>query len=76
LSECRGQTSGVPPSDRADPARKENDDKPYLRGWAAVERPSDEDWREVKMAPVSGRPISFRTGLYRPLAAPRALVPS
>jgi hypothetical protein len=50
----------VPPSDRADPARKEKDDKSYLQGWAAVESPSDEDWRDVRMALVSGRPIPFR----------------
>jgi hypothetical protein len=30
---------------------------------------------EVKMAPVSGRPIPFRTGLCQPPDAPRALVP-
>jgi hypothetical protein len=48
--------------------------KPYLRGWAAVESPSDEDWREVKMALVSGRLIPFRMDLYQPLYAPRPLV--
>jgi hypothetical protein len=40
--------------------------KPYLQGWAVVENPSDEDWREVKMALVSGRPIPFRMGQYHP----------
>src|SRR5207302_4575211 len=49
-------------------------DKPYLQGWAAVENPSDEDWREVRMALVSGRPISFRMDLYQPLYVPRPLV--
>jgi hypothetical protein len=48
--------------------------KPYLQGWAVVENPSDEDWREVKMALVSGRPISFRMDLYQPLYVPRPLV--
>src|SRR3954454_13737340 len=49
-------------------------DKPYLQGWAVVENPSDEDWRSVRMALVSGRPISFRMDLYAPLYVPRPLV--
>jgi hypothetical protein len=48
--------------------------KPYLQGWAIVENPSDEDWSEVGMALVSGRPISFRMNLYDPLYAPRPLI--
>jgi hypothetical protein len=48
--------------------------KPFLQGWAVVENPSDEDWRDVGMALVSGRPISFRMDLYDPLYAPRPLV--
>jgi hypothetical protein len=48
--------------------------KPFLQGWAIVENPSDEDWSEVGMALVSGRPISFRMDLYDPLYAPRPLV--
>jgi hypothetical protein len=48
--------------------------KPYLQGWAIVENPSDEDWSDVGMALVSGRPISFRMDLYQPLYAPRPLV--
>ncbi|HZY88440.1 MAG TPA: DUF4139 domain-containing protein, partial [Gemmataceae bacterium] len=53
---------------------KGKEDKPYLQGWAVVENPSDEDWRDVGMALVSGRPISFRMDLYQPLYAPRPLV--
>jgi hypothetical protein len=49
-------------------------ERPYLQGWAAVENPSDEDWRDVKMALVSGRPVSFRMDLYMPLYVPRPLV--
>jgi hypothetical protein len=48
--------------------------KPYLQGWAIVENPSDEDWSDVGMALISGRPISFRMNLYDPLYAPRPLV--
>jgi hypothetical protein len=48
--------------------------KPYLQGWAIVENPSDEDWSDVGMALVSGRPISFRMNLYDPLYSPRPLI--
>src|SRR5262245_12627913 len=41
--------------------------KPYLQGWAVVENPTDEDWAQVTMALVSGRPISFKMDLYNPL---------
>ena len=49
-------------------------DRPYLQGWAIVENASDEDWRDVRMALVSGRPISFRMDLYQQLFVPRPLV--
>jgi hypothetical protein len=48
--------------------------KPQLQGWAVVENPTDEDWSGVKMALVSGRPISFKMDLYQPLYAPRPTV--
>jgi hypothetical protein len=50
------------------------DGKPYLQGWAIVENPSDEDWSNVGMVLISGRPISFRMDLYQPLYVPRPLV--
>src|SRR5207248_1959272 len=50
------------------------DGKPQLQGWAIVENPSDEDWKQVGIALVSGRPISFRMDLYQPLYVPRPLV--
>jgi hypothetical protein len=49
-------------------------EKPYLQGWAMVENPTDEDWSGVKMALVSGRPISFRMDLYNPLYVDRPVV--
>ena len=49
-------------------------DKPYLQGWAMVENPTDEDWNGVKMALVSGRPISFKMDLYNPLYVDRPVV--
>jgi len=50
------------------------DGKPYLQGWAVVENPSDEDWNNVRMSLVSGRPISFQMDLYQPLYVPRPVV--
>jgi len=52
----------------------ENKGKPYLQGWAIVENPTDEDWTGVKMALISGRPISFKMDLYNPLFVPRPTV--
>jgi hypothetical protein len=50
------------------------EEKPYLQGWAVVENPTDEDWREVRMALISGRPISFQMDLYSPLYVSRPVV--
>src|SRR5262245_23967997 len=49
-------------------------EKPYLQGWALVENPTDEDWGGVKMALISGRPISFKMDLYNPLYVARPVV--
>src|SRR5207248_9053148 len=48
--------------------------RPALQGWAAVENVTDEDWGEVRVVRVSGRPISFQTDLYQPLYVPRPTV--
>jgi hypothetical protein len=53
---------------------REKNERPYLQGWAVVENATDEDWRDVRMALVSGRPVSFRMDLYTPLFVPRPLV--
>ncbi len=45
-----------------------------LQGWAMVENTSDEDWVNVRMVLVSGRPISFQMDLYPPLYVPRPIV--
>ncbi len=47
---------------------------PFLQGWAIVENTSDEDWSNVKLALVSGRPISFVMDLYQPLFVTRPTV--
>lgn len=48
----------------------------FLQGWAIVENTTDEDWENVKLSLISGRPISFRMDLYEPLYAKRPLVVS
>ncbi len=53
---------------------KDKEDKPFLQGWAIVENPTDEDWKDCRMALVSGRPISFQMDLYTPLYVPRPVV--
>jgi len=50
------------------------DGKPMLQGWAIVDNSSEEDWKDVRMALVSGRPISFQMDLYQPLYVPRPVV--
>src|SRR5439155_1010595 len=47
------------------------DGKPFLQGWALVQNPTGEDWKDVRMALVSGRPISFKMDLYQPTYAQR-----
>jgi hypothetical protein len=53
---------------------QKKEDKPYLQGWAVVENATDEDWKDVRMALVSGRPISFQMDLYQPLYVNRPVV--
>ncbi|MEP0844682.1 MAG: hypothetical protein HRF43_18435, partial [Phycisphaerae bacterium] len=48
-----------------------SDQKPFLQGWAAVENATEEDWKDVRLSLVSGRPISFRMDLYTPIYVPR-----
>ncbi|MBA4019087.1 MAG: hypothetical protein C0483_18115 [Pirellula sp.] len=47
---------------------------PLLQGWAIVENTTEEDWKEVDLTLVSGRPISFVMNLYQPLYISRPLV--
>ncbi|MGO9094889.1 MAG: DUF4139 domain-containing protein [Bryobacteraceae bacterium] len=39
---------------------------PMLEGWAIVDNTSGEDWTKVRLALVSGRPVSFISRLYEP----------
>jgi hypothetical protein len=49
-------------------------DKPRLQGWAIVENQTDNDWKDVQLSLVSGRPISFVQDLYQPLYVQRPVV--
>ena len=40
--------------------------EPTLEGWAIVDNTSGEDWNNVRLAVVSGKPVSFITQLYQP----------
>lgn len=48
--------------------------RPFLQGWAIVENTSDEDWNDVALSLISGRPISFSMDLYQPLYTTRPVV--
>jgi hypothetical protein len=48
-------------------------DAPFLQGWAIVENTTEDDWNNVNLTLVSGRPISYRMDLYEPLYAKRPL---
>ena len=52
----------------------DGDKPPYLQGWAIVENTTEQDWRNVILSLVSGRPISFTMDLYQPLYNPRPMV--
>jgi len=47
---------------------------PFLQGWAIVENTTAQDWRDVQLTLVSGRPISFLMDLYEPLYMSRPFV--
>ncbi|MEX2217005.1 MAG: hypothetical protein WD768_23030 [Phycisphaeraceae bacterium] len=49
-------------------------EKPLLQGWAIVENVSENDWKNISMSLVSGRPISFIQDLYTPLFVDRPVV--
>jgi hypothetical protein len=49
--------------------------KPYLQGWAVVENTTDEDWQNIRLSLISGRPISFIQDLATPVYVSRPIVP-
>jgi hypothetical protein len=42
------------------------DAQPMLEGWAIVDNTTGEDWTNVRMSLISGKPISFISALYEP----------
>ncbi len=40
--------------------------EPTLEGWAIIDNTSGDDWNNVRLAVVSGKPVSFITQLYQP----------
>jgi hypothetical protein len=51
--------------------------QPTLEGWAIVDNTTGDDWTNVRLALVSGRPISFISQLYEPryIGRPTAELP-
>jgi hypothetical protein len=45
-----------------------------LQGWATIENTTDEDWVNVKVGLVAGRPMTFQMDMYDPLFVPRPQV--
>jgi hypothetical protein len=75
-------TGGTDPAPRASDSRKPAapDAKTLggqntIQGWALVENTTDEDWQNVALSLVSGRPVSFVMDLYEPLYLERPEVP-
>ncbi|HVX86841.1 MAG TPA: DUF4139 domain-containing protein [Phycisphaerae bacterium] len=49
-------------------------DSANLMAWAIIENQTDNDWKNIQLDLVGGRPISFIEDLYQPLYAPRPVV--
>jgi len=48
--------------------------QPMLEGWAILDNTTTDDWTNVKLAVVSGRPVSFISKLYEPKYVQRQTV--
>ncbi len=53
---------------------EEGEEKGYLQGWSIVENQTENDWENVELTLISGRPISFIQDLYNPLYVQRPVV--
>jgi len=49
--------------------------KPLFQGWAIVDNDSDNDWSNVTLSLVAGRPSSFIQNLYPPYYVSRPVLP-
>jgi hypothetical protein len=52
-----------------------NAPKAALQGWATVENLSGQDWKEIELTLVSGRPVAFHQALYEAYYVTRPEVP-
>ncbi|MGH7130358.1 MAG: hypothetical protein ACREJO_00215 [Phycisphaerales bacterium] len=57
----------LPESFDAKPEAKEAKPQGVMQGWAIVENTTDNDWSNVRLSLVSGRPVSFKMDLYEPM---------
>ena len=48
--------------------------EPTLEGWAIVDNTTSDDWTNVRLAVVSGRPVSFISQLYEPKYVQRQMM--
>ena len=55
----------------ADPAAARS----ALQGWATIENMSGQDWKDIELTLVSGRPVAFRQALYNAYYVTRPEVP-
>lgn len=53
----------------------DNAPRAALQGWATVENLSGQDWKEIELTLVSGRPVAFRQALYEAYYVTRPEVP-
>ncbi|MDP1662470.1 MAG: hypothetical protein Q8L55_11210 [Phycisphaerales bacterium] len=59
-----------------DPTKPDPTDiAPVLKGWALVENVTDNDWNNVKLSLVSGRPVSFKMDISEPMYVWRPEIP-
>ncbi|MGH9830960.1 MAG: hypothetical protein ACREDR_47755, partial [Blastocatellia bacterium] len=49
-------------------------EKPFIQGWAVVDNTQDEDWNDVTLSLVAGKPVSFIQDLQQPRYKRRPVV--
>ena len=75
LPEAKVAAAGGPAAPADDKPAAATNPQGMLQGWAIVENTTDQDWSNVRLSLVSGRPVSFKMDLYEPLYAFRPDVP-
>lgn len=64
-----------PPKSESSGAEPKPKGELVIQGWAIVENTTDQDWNNVRLSLVSGRPVSFQMDLYEPLFTFRPEIP-